>query len=614
MQTDLNSQSARVLDGMTPRGALGSFFRILMRPVPALGPLVLVGALMVAPADATEIRSIDGSGNNLANPDWGSTGVELLRLTTPAYADGVGEPRGGGALPSPRAISNAIASQSASLPNPAGATDWLWQWGQFLDHDLDLTPLANPEEPLNIPVPMGDPDFDPFALGNLEMSFVRSAANGGTTTAREQLNGITAFVDASNLYGSDAARAIALRDVGNDGKMKMAAGSGGEMNLVFNTFGLPNEGDLGADGYLSGDVRANEQIGLTAVHTLFSREHNRIADDLKSRLDGGEQTLVEKRDQSIAQAGNGIGDEDDFIYQSARKLVAAQMQKITYEEFLPVLLGNGALMPYQGYDDTINPGISNEFATAAYRVGHTMLSPELLRVDDFDTIIAAINLQDAFFSPELVDQDGVDTLLKGLASQHAQNIDPFLIDDVRNFLFGPPGAGGLDLASLNIQRGRDHGLAGYSAVRAGLGLSPVNSFLEMTGGDNALAQAFASVYDSVADVDLWIGGLAEAHAGSGLVGETIGAILIDQFTRTRDGDRFYYELERDHLLTLDPDFQSSSRLSDIIRRNTSINNIQDNVFLLRASASVPEPGTLLLVVIAGLTLRIRRRRRTNAAA
>ena len=100
------------------------------------------------------------------------------------------------------------------------------------------------------------------------------------------------------------------------------------------------------------------------------------------------------------------------------------------------------------------------FSTACFRVGHTLLSPTLLRLGEAGTIPEGnIPLAAAFFAPEAIILDGgIDPILRGLAAQPAQEIDPQVIGAVRNFLFGPPGAGGLDLASLNIQRGRDHGL------------------------------------------------------------------------------------------------------------------------------------------------------------
>jgi peroxidase len=210
-------------------------------------------------------------------------------------------------------------------------------------------------------------------------------------------------------------------------------------------------------------------------------------------------------------------------------------------------------------------------------------------------------LQDAFFNPDEVFDHGVDSLLLGLASQAAQEVDTWLVDDVRNFLFGPPGAGGFDLAALNIQRGRDYGLPGFNELRSVLGLTPKTDFLDLTGGNQLLADRFASVYTDINEVDLWIGGLAEPHQGGGMIGETFLRILIEQFARTRDGDRFFYLNDLSQLTILDPLFMENTSLSNIIQRNSGITNIQANVFLLADVSAVPEPSISILLLIAAVS-------------
>ncbi|MGF1480759.1 MAG: peroxidase family protein [Cyanophyceae cyanobacterium] len=511
-----------------------------------------------------EVRTIDGSENNQLNPSWGEANTQLLRLTSPAYQDGHSVPRGGdpSTLPSPRAISNAVAQQPGSITNAINASDWLWQWGQFIDHDLDLITVAEPKEPFNIPVPQGDRFFDPDGTGHQEIPLNRSVSESDADGVRQQLNEITAYIDASMVYGSDEERADFLRANDGTGKLKVS-----DDNLLpFNTAQLPNDGGDDANLFIAGDVRANEQVGLTAVHTLFVREHNRLAAEIAA-------------DPELAQKATAADlSEEDYIYQTARKLVGAQIQAITYNEFLPLLLGNTALEPYDGYDATVNASIGNEFSTAAYRVGHTMLSPNLLRISDDGTDAGSIELKNAFFNPQLIRDEGIDTLLYGLASQPAQAIDPFIVDDVRNFLFGPPGSGGFDLAALNIQRGRDHGLPSYNEVRQGLGLEAVDSFDELTS-EPSIAAKLASVYHSVEEVDLWVGGLAEDAVSGSLVGETFQELLVDQFSRLRDGDRFFYLNDSD-VRTFAPDIESTT-LSQIIQRNTPTGfTIQEQAFLV----------------------------------
>ena len=570
--------------------------------------LCCVSVLLGQQTLGQEYRTINGLNNNLTNPTFGEAETELLRLAPNAYADGISTPTGGAinsSLPSAREISNAVSAQPSLTPNSLGASDWVWQWGQFLDHDLDLSGGAPVAEPFDISVPTGDSFFDPNSTGTATIGLNRTISTGGSVgSPREQINEVTSFIDGSMVYGSDLARSEGLRDLSSNGLLRTSAGN----LLPFNTTGLPNDNGPGltdATAFVAGDVRVNEQIGLTSAHTLFVREHNRIATDLGARLASNETALVDKRDSAIATAGNSVDNEADFIYQSARKLVGAQIQQITYQEFLPVFLGSSA--PTSGassYDPTINAGISNEFSTAAFRVGHTLLSPKIQLVDPLTgENIGEVSLQDSFFTPSFFQTNSIENVLAGLAQQDAQEVDTLIIDDVRNFLFGQPGQGGFDLASLNIQRGRDHGLNDINSTRVALGLSAYDDFLDLTGGDDSLAFQLASEYNSIDDVDLWIGGLAEAHVNGGLVGETFNSILTDQFLRTRDGDRFFFTSELDHLLLLDSNFESTL-LSDIILRNTNIASIQSNVFI----TAVPEPSSLVLTLGIGLMGLARRRR------
>lgn len=495
-----------------------------------------------------EFRSVDGTGNNPVDPLRGSVGVALLRHTTNAYGDGSGTPAGEGE-PSTREISNLVVAQDQLVPNSENTSDFLWQWGQFLDHDMDLTPTADPAEPFNVPVPLGDPYFDPEGTGTQVIELNRSLykmING----VREQLNMITAFIDASQVYGSDEARALELRTLDGTGKLKVSKGN----LLPYNIHGFPNVPDNSATYFLAGDVRANEQVGLTSLHTLFVREHNSWA-----RVIRNEQPWL----------------SDDSIYFRARAFVGAEMQIITYRDFIPRLLGPHALPRYKGYNPTLDPGIENAFSTGAFRVGHTMLSPVLLRLDKHNQSIGDIALRDAFFNPTLISSVGIEVYLRGLAKQAHQMIDGYIVDDVRNFLFGDPGYGGFDLASLNMQRGRDHGLPRYNVVRQDFGLLPKASFAEVSS-DPLMQAKLASCYATVDDIDLWMGALSEDHVNGGQVGELIFTVLRNQFTRLRDGDRFWYQT---YLPAAWAKYLEGQTLAMIIRRNTPIGSeLQRDVF------------------------------------
>ena len=510
-----------------------------------------------------EFRRIDGWGNHLEDPELGTPDHSFPRLFENDYADGLGEPAGPD-RPSARAISNAVATQSDEQVNARGATDFLWQWGQFLDHDIDETPALDPAEPFDIVVPAGDPWFDPFGTGQVTISLNRSyyeIIDG----IREQFNAVTSYIDASNVYGSDETRAYALRRLDGSGMLKTSDSDHGPL-LPYNEGGFANAPSEDSRWFLAGDVRANEQAGLTAMHILFVREHNHWARQFRE--------------------ANPSASEDD-IYEFARMIVGAEMQRITYEEFLPILLGRDALPPYRGFRDDVDPRIANEFATAAYRFGHSLLPATILRLDRKGEVAEEGNLElaSAFFDPGLVENYGIDTLLRGLASQACQELDGQLVDGVRNFLFGPPGAGGFDLASLNIQRGRDHGLPSYNQVRENFGLPAARSFRDIHP-DREVQDRLAEVYEDVDAIDLWVGGLCEPHVRGSMVGPVFHRILVDQFTRLRDGDRFWYEeaLAPEILRLVE-----EQTLASIIRRNTRIGDeIQDKVFLLQG-ASVEDP-------------------------
>ncbi len=525
-------------------------------------------------------HSIDGTGNNLTHPDWGSTSEQLLRVSRAAYADGVSAPAGAN-RPSAREISNALAAHSPDdTPNDRNLTAYAYVWGQFLDHDLDLTAAGSPAEAFNVPVPAGDPSFDPNATGTQVIPLTRSVFDTATGTStrnpRQQINQVTAWIDGSMVYGSDSVRAAALRSF-NDGKLLAQSTSVGDLPPL-NTNGLPNANDAhrAPDNqlFLAGDVRANENIELTSLQTLFVREHNRLADQL-------------------AASQPGLSDEE--IYQQARALVIAEIQVVTYKEWLPALLGDGALPAYRGYKPNVNPGIANEFSTAAFRL-HTSINEDVDFVDNNGRLITfgyaddygnavtvdgEVALSDAFFNPTMFKQTGLDGILKYAASTHAEEFDNQIVDSLRNFLFGQPGQGGLDLASLNIQRGRDHGLADYNTVRAAYGLPRVTSFSQITS-DRDLQQKLKTLYGNVNNIDLWVGSLAEDHVHGSSLGPLAQRIIADQFTRLRDGDRFWYERTfSDRLLSQ----VENTTLADIIERNSDVRNLQRDVFFFRAEAT-----------------------------
>lgn len=511
-------------------------------------PLPMVSVPAVYP---NEFRTIDGRFNNPTN--LGSAGTTDLRKTPNGYGDGISTPAGA-TRRGAREISNLVNAQGQEFPNSANISSFVWQWGQFIDHDMSNIRGANPAERFDIPVPQGDPQFDPQNQGGRVLAFQRTTwdlVNG----VREQVDANTAFIDGSVVYGSDTLRSRTLRS-GEGGHLATSDGN----LLPFNTLGLENQPQSRgqkevnpADFFLAGDVRANEQSGLVAIQTLFMREHNYWADTISA----ANPTL-----------------NDAAIYQRARAIVIAEIQLITYRDFIPILLGPNALSPYLGYNPEADPRVAVEFSTAAYRVGHTFLPPVLKRLNSKNQGID-VALGSTFFAPSIITRGGIEPFLRGLAKQVPQEVDAYVIDAVRNFLVGGFRAQGFDLASLNIQRGRDHGLGSYNQVRVGYGLAPKATFAEMTSNLDFQAR-LASAYSSPDDVDLWVGGLCEDHVNGGQMGETFSTIIKDQFERSRDGDRFWYESYLDPVTLATVQEQT---LAGIIKRNTVIDKeLQDDVF------------------------------------
>jgi len=499
-------------------------------------------------------QAFDGTGNNVANPTWGSIGKPFIRQTPVRYADGISKV-GGAALPSPRLISNLVFQGPVDgIINNRDWTALTYAWGQFIDHDMTHTATAAPVETMTFAVPQGDAVFDKNSTGSKTMSASRSnfdkATGTSTANPRQQVNSLTSFIDGSQVYGETATLASSLREK-RGGRML-----DGGINMLPR---LTNTSDL----FLTGDIRGNENPELCSLQILFVREHNRVA-------------------AQIAAANPTFSDEE--LYQRARRYVISLLQKVTYSEFLPAVLGSANLRPYAGYRSSVNPSISNEFATAAFRLGHSMLGSDLQFLDDNGNVVfPEMSLRDAFFNSGVLRTTGLEPVLKYLASDRGQEIDAKLVDDVRSFLFTNTGDGGHDLAALNIQRSRDHGLASYAEARVAFGLSPVTAFSQITS-DLAVQNALKAAYVTVDKVELWVGGLAEQQLRGSSVGPLFAAILKDQFSRLRDGDRFWYQ--NPGVL---PQAQASeienTLMSHIIKRNTKLVNLQPQVFFFETSVS-----------------------------
>lgn len=485
------------------------------------------------PGRTLEFRSFDGSGNNLKDPGLNAVGSDFSRIGPARFADGLSTMVEG--LPNARMISNVVVAGNGDLANAEGLSGMMYAWGQFIDHDLDLT-FSDGKTHIDIAIGSDDPDLSASVISMTRAITDPATGQDGPAAA---INRVSGWLDGSQVYGSDATTAANLRTA--DGYMKTSQGNN-----------LPIENGH----FVGGDIRAEENPDLTALQTLFVREHNYQVDHLK------------------ALHPDWSGDQ---LYNQARAIVTAEMVHITYAEFLPHLLGKGAISAYQGYKANVDASISEEFAGAAFRFGHSIVSANLQKIgEQGEDTGPALSLKDAFFQSTtgFAADGGADGLLRHLSGDLSNALDVHIVEDLRNFLDVPPVA--MDLAAINIQRGRDLGLGSLNETRLALGLKPYADFNEITS-DPVTAAALKVAYGNVDLLDLWVGGLAEDHMAGAMIGETFGVIIANQFEALRDGDRLYYEHQGFDRATL-AEIESTS-LSDIILRNTDTGHLQDDAFV-----------------------------------
>lgn len=369
-------------------------------------------------------------------------------------------------------------------------------------------------------------------MGDNPIDFTRALYDSDTGKPgipRAHVNVITPLIDGSVVYGSDVVRARALRSL-KEGKLKVLDKTPIPSRQLppLNEEGLENEAkdENQKKLFLVGDVRGNEQVGLLAMHTVFLREHNRLCDRIL---------------KVYPEAS------DEQVYQLARKIVGAEIQKVTYEEFLPAILGPMAPdLNSSAYDPEINVAIAAEFSGAAYRFGHSMISSKLKMVNGRGRI-TRLPLRKGFFRGPgyfIRAPYRVNYLIRGFVTQVAQEVDAGIVTDLRNFLFGKPGNGGLDLAALNIQRGRDLGLPPFNDVREAYNLTRLGGFDELTS-DPQLKKVLKKQFKDIDKLDLWVGCLVEDHVEGASVGRLLGTIMSEQFTRLMKGDELFYLRDRD---------------------------------------------------------------------
>ncbi|XP_026057745.1 eosinophil peroxidase [Carassius auratus] len=555
-------------------------------------------------------RTITGHCNNRENPQWGAANTAYTRWLSPEYEDPRGAPRGWNpkhtyhnhTLPPVRSVSQEVLyTHNENISLDMSLSHLLVEWGQWIDHDLTLTPQSpstatfktgadctrtcsrdTPCFPIQIPL------SDPRTGTQSCMPFFRSAPSCTVPLGhREQLNAITAFVDASMVYGSSDGLSEALRNLSSPLGLLAVNHLHSDQGLGFMPFLTRTQMNLDPCGpreridpvplsetqqrlnismgnrsfcFQAGDSRANEHLGMIALHTLFLREHNRLAEELHKLNPHW---------------------SPDTLYQEARKILGAVHQILTWDHYLPRVLGHSAylaLMPlYKGYDPTADPSISNIFSTAAFRFAHVTVHPVVNRLGPDYRLSPehpALPLHHSLFASwRVVQEGGIDPVLRGLLLSPAklQTADQMMVEELTERLFQAQGGLPLDLAALNLQRGRDHGLQGYSAWRELCGLSaPVNeSDLAGILGNGVLARKLLHLYGTAKNIDVWVGAISEPALPGGRVGPLLACLIAKQFEALRDGDRLWWQNEG-VFSSAQRDALRTTSLSRIICDNTHI--------------------------------------------
>ncbi|KAJ9601338.1 hypothetical protein L9F63_000476, partial [Diploptera punctata] len=469
----------------------------------------------------TRYRRHDAGCNNLQHPTWGSAFLSFKRLLPPSYADGISElraNRAGFPLPNPRVVSAHVHRDEG--PHDHAVSLMFAAWGQLMDHDLTFTAETKDPSDLREPnccgsdrnhhpncLPISIPPNDHFRLYKQNcMNMLRSLAgvrDDCRLGPRVQTNTATAYIDGNFLYGSNIRLADELRLL-KGGRLKTLAAFSdlGLKDLMPLKLQFPDDGCIRSTPdiycFLAGDNRANENMALAVLHTMLVRTHNRIASDLSDI--------------------NPHWD-DEKLYQETRHIVVGLVQHITYTEFLPMLLGKETVEKYElvpksvgywdGYDSNIDPTIPSAFVTAAFRFGHSLLPSLLERWSPNHVRIGAQRLSEVLKKPfDLYKPGWYDQYVMGLVNQVAQAMDDGVTQEVTNHLFQQPSRRfGMDLASINLQRAREHGVPGYNNYRHLCGLQPLPRWsLMLHTLPNTTVLRYQDIYDHPDDVDLWSAG------------------------------------------------------------------------------------------------------------
>ncbi|XP_034794573.1 dual oxidase 1 isoform X2 [Pan paniscus] len=474
------------------------------------------------------------------------------------------------------------------------------RWGSKGYHVLsDLVSVETPGCPaefLNIRIPPGDPMFDPDQRGDVVLPFQRSRWDPETgrspSNPRDPANQVTGWLDGSAIYGSSHSWSDALRSFSRG---QLASGPDpafprdSQNPLLMWAAPDPATGQNGPRGlYAFGAERGNREPFLQALGLLWFRYHNLWA-----------QRLARQHPDW----------EDEELFQHARKRVIATYQNIAVYEWLPSFLQKTP-PEYTGYRPFLDPSISSEFVAASEQFLSTMVPPGVYMrnaschfqgvINRNSSVSRALRVCNSYWSrehPSLQSAEDVEALLLGMASQIAEREDHVLVEDVRDFWPGPLKFSRTDHLASCLQRGRDLGLPSYTKARAALGLSPITRWQDinpaLSRSNDTVLEATAALYNQdLSWLELLPGGLLESHRDPGPLFSTI---VLEQFVRLRDGDRYWFENTRNGLF-------SKKEIEEI--RNTTLQDVlvavinidpsalQPNVFVWHKGDPCPQPRQL----------------------
>ncbi|XP_033758659.1 chorion peroxidase-like [Pecten maximus] len=534
---------------------------------------------------SSQYRTIDGSCNNLNNPLWGRAFTAFERFLPPAYDDGVNSPRTKGVfrkpLPSARNVSLEVHTNLGVRAKKL--SHLAMEFGQFVSHDIQMNALAKGyggrnlnccrfkkrKNCFHIPVASNDEFFDKTCL-----NFVRALPAPSLDCrlgVRQQLNQVTHFLDGSAIYGSDQENLNLLRD----GAFLKSQGNNDLLPLNSNAICAQASRNK---CFRAGDVRVNQQPALISLQTVWMRHHNNLARQIK---------------------GANSGMSDEIIFQETKKLVTAQLQHITYNEWLQEILGDTImnqfdLKPrpsgqyYTDYNTAVKPMIRNAFSAAAFRFGHSMIGDDITEKKASGTVLHH-RLHTTFLKPELAYSGGVNSIMTGLYNSPSHKTDQHLTHEVTRHLFQTAPKNGLDLAALNIQRGRDHGIFDYNTWRVACNLGLAQNFDGLDFHSDDMKNLLKKVYDTVFDIDLFTGGVSESITPGGNIGTTFACLIGIQFQALKKGDRFFYESDTNVKFPIGVlDEIRKTTMAKIICDTTGVTSIPRNVFRKQSSTSNPD--------------------------